>query len=53
MREQNFTHCCKSCPWHGAKWDAKIWKFDFVPTEIKGLESYKVIVENDTVYVDV
>ena len=25
-----------TCPWHGAKWDASTWKFDFVPTEIKG-----------------
>ena len=40
-----------TCPWHGAKWDAgNLISF---PQKLKGLESYKVIVENETVYVDV
>ena len=43
----------KTCPWHGAKWDASIGNLISFPQKLKGLESYKVIVEDDTVYVDV
>jgi 3-phenylpropionate/trans-cinnamate dioxygenase ferredoxin component len=42
-----------TCPWHGAKWDASTGNLIWFPQQLKGLESYKVIVENDTVYVDV
>ena len=42
-----------TCPWHGAKWDASTGNLISFPQKLKGLESYKVIVENETVYVDV
>ena len=42
-----------TCPWHGAKWDASTGNLIWFPQKLKDLESYKVIVENDTVYVDV
>jgi nitrite reductase/ring-hydroxylating ferredoxin subunit len=42
-----------TCPWHGAKWDVTTGNLVWFPQNLKNLESYKVIVENDTVYVEV
>ncbi|CAN5434178.1 non-heme iron oxygenase ferredoxin subunit [soil metagenome] len=42
-----------TCPWHGAKWDATTGNLIWFPQKLKDLESYKVSVENETVYVEV
>ena len=42
-----------TCPWHGAKWDVTTGNLVWFPQNLKNLESYKVTVENDTVYVEV
>ena len=58
MRVQNFTKANLlanelTCPWHGAKWDATTGNLIWFPQKLKDLESYKVSVENETVYVEV
>ena len=42
-----------TCPWHGSKWDVTTGKLIAFPAKIRDEEAYKVIVEGDTVYVDV
>ena len=42
-----------TCPWHGSKWDVTTGKLIAFAAKIKDEEAYKVIVEGDTVYVDV
>src|ERR687889_2091389 len=41
------------CPWHGAKWDVTTGNLICFPQKLKPEESFKVSVENDTVYVEV
>ncbi|HXV89182.1 MAG TPA: Rieske 2Fe-2S domain-containing protein [Nitrososphaeraceae archaeon] len=40
------------CPWHGAKWDIKTGSLISFPQKLKPLQSYKVLIENDTLYVE-
>jgi nitrite reductase/ring-hydroxylating ferredoxin subunit len=40
------------CPWHGAKWDVTTGKLLLFPEKLKSLRSFKVNVENDSVYVE-
>jgi len=41
-----------TCDWHGAKFDCKNGKLIKFPGEINDLESYKVIVESDDVFIE-
>jgi nitrite reductase/ring-hydroxylating ferredoxin subunit len=40
------------CPWHGAKWDVTTGKLVLFPEKLKSLRSFKVSIENDSVYVE-
>ena len=40
------------CPWHGAKWDIKTGSLISFPQKLKPLQSRKVLIENDTLYVE-
>jgi 3-phenylpropionate/trans-cinnamate dioxygenase ferredoxin component len=40
------------CPWHGAKWDVTSGKMILFPEKLKSLTSFKVIVENDNLYLE-
>ena len=40
------------CPWHGARWDVTSGKVILFPEKLKSLHSFKVIVENDNLYVE-
>jgi nitrite reductase/ring-hydroxylating ferredoxin subunit len=42
-----------TCPWHGAKWDVTTGNLIWFPQKLKSEESFKVKVEDDTVYVEV
>jgi nitrite reductase/ring-hydroxylating ferredoxin subunit len=42
-----------TCGWHGAKFDCKTGKLSAFPVKIKDLNSYKVIVESENVFVEV
>ena len=41
------------CPWHGSKWDVTTGDLKWFPQKLKPLGSFKVIIENETVYVEV
>ena len=40
------------CPWNGAKWDVTTGKLILFPDKLKSLRSFKVSIENDSVYVE-
>jgi nitrite reductase/ring-hydroxylating ferredoxin subunit len=40
------------CPRHGAKWDVTTGKMILFPEKLKSLRSFKVSIENDSVYVE-
>jgi 3-phenylpropionate/trans-cinnamate dioxygenase ferredoxin component len=42
-----------TCPWHGAKWNVKTGSLISFPQKLKPLESHKVMVENDTLFIEV
>jgi nitrite reductase/ring-hydroxylating ferredoxin subunit len=42
-----------TCPWHGSKWDVTTGNLIWFPQKLNPAESFKVSVENDTVYVEV
>ena len=42
-----------TCGWHGAKFDCKTGKLSAFPAKIKDLNSYKVIVESENIFVEV
>jgi nitrite reductase/ring-hydroxylating ferredoxin subunit len=42
-----------TCPWHGAKWDIKTGGLISFPQKLKSLQSHKVLVENDTLFIEV
>jgi 3-phenylpropionate/trans-cinnamate dioxygenase ferredoxin component len=41
-----------TCGWHGAKFDCKTGKLHACPAKIKDLNSYKVIVESENVFLE-
>lgn len=41
-----------TCGWHGAKFDCKAGKLHAFPAKIKDLNSYKVIVESENVFLE-
>jgi nitrite reductase/ring-hydroxylating ferredoxin subunit len=42
-----------TCPWHGAKWDIKTGNLISFPQKLKPLQSHKVLVENDTLFIEI
>ena len=42
-----------TCPWHGAKWDIKTGNLISFPQKLRPLQSHKVLIENDTLYVEI
>ena len=42
-----------TCPWHGAKWDIKTGNLVSFPQKLKPLQSHKVLIENNTLYVEI
>lgn len=41
-----------TCDWHGAKFDCKTGKLHAFPAKIKDLNTYKVIVESDNIFLE-
>lgn len=41
------------CPWHGAKWDIKTGNLISFPQKLRPLQSHKILIENDTLYVEI
>lgn len=42
-----------TCDWHGAKFDCKTGKLHAFPAKIKDLDSYKVVVESDNIFLEI
>ena len=42
-----------TCGWHGAKFDCKTGKLSAFPAKVKDLNSYKVVVESENIFVEV
>ena len=42
-----------TCGWHGAKFDCKTGKLSAFPAKIKDLNSYKVVIESENIFVEV
>jgi len=42
-----------TCGWHGAKFDCKTGKLSAFPVKVKDLNSYKVVVESENIFVEV
>jgi len=40
-------------PWHGAKWDIKTGNLISFPQKLRPLQSHKILIENDTLYVEI
>ncbi|MDE1763622.1 MAG: non-heme iron oxygenase ferredoxin subunit [Patescibacteria group bacterium] len=45
--------CTITCGWHGAKFDCQTGKLLAFPAKIKDLQSYKVVVESDNIFLEV
>src|SRR3989304_7807786 len=41
-----------TCDWHGAKFDCKTGKLHAFPAKIKDLDSYKVVVDSDNIFLE-
>ena len=41
-----------TCDWHGAQFDCKSGKLVKFPAKINDLESYNVVIESDTIFVE-
>jgi len=41
-----------TCDWHGAQFDCKSGKLVKFPAKINDLESFKVVIESDTIFVE-
>ncbi|MFQ6025420.1 MAG: Rieske (2Fe-2S) protein [Nitrosopumilaceae archaeon] len=42
-----------TCPWHGSTWDCKSGKLIAFATKLNDLNSYKVVVESDSVFLEI
>jgi 3-phenylpropionate/trans-cinnamate dioxygenase ferredoxin component len=42
-----------TCPWHGAKWNVETGELLWFSQKLRNQESYRVIVENNNVFVEV
>ncbi len=42
-----------TCGWHGAQFDCKTGKLAKFPAKINDLKSYKVVIEADSVFIEV
>lgn len=42
-----------TCPWHGAKWDLKTGNLIWFPQKLSAQETYKVLVEDQNVYIEI
>lgn len=52
LHEGELNNSELTCPWHGAKWDIKTGSLISFPQKLKPLLSHKVLIENDTLYVE-
>jgi len=42
-----------TCPWHGAKWDLTTGQLIWFRESLEPIESYTVVIEDDTLFVEI
>lgn len=42
-----------TCPWHSAKWNLETGELVWFTQKLKNQESFKVVVEDDSVFIDI
>ena len=52
LSEGKLDGCVITCGWHGAQFDCKTGKLEKFPANIRDLTSYNVVVESDSVFVE-
>ena len=52
LSEGKLEGCIITCGWHAAQFDCKTGKLVKFPAKIRDLTSYKVVVESDSVFVE-
>ena len=52
LSEGKLDRCVVTCGWHAAEFDCKTGKLVKFPVKIRDLTSYNVIVESDSVFVE-
>lgn len=52
LSEGKLDGCVITCGWHGAQFDCKTGKLEKFPAKIRDLTSYNVVVESDSVFVE-
>lgn len=52
LSEGKLDGCTITCGWHGAQFDCKTGKLEKFPAKIRDLTSYNVVVESDSVFVE-
>jgi nitrite reductase/ring-hydroxylating ferredoxin subunit len=53
LHEGELNNSELTCPWHGAKWDIKTGGLISFPQKLKSLQSHKILVDNDTLFIEV
>mgnify|MGYP003576058575 CR=1 FL=1 len=53
LHEGELSNSELTCPWHGAKWDIKTGSLISFPQKLKPLQSHRISVENDTLFIEV
>lgn len=53
LSEGNLDGQIVTCGWHGAKFDCRTGNLAEFPVKVKDLNSYKVIIESENVFVEV
>jgi nitrite reductase/ring-hydroxylating ferredoxin subunit len=53
LSEGNLDGTVVTCGWHGAKFDCKTGKLSAFPAKVKDLNSYKVVIESENIFVEV
>jgi nitrite reductase/ring-hydroxylating ferredoxin subunit len=52
LSEGKLEECTITCGWHGAQFDCKTGKLVKFPAKIRDLTSYNVVLESDSVFVE-
>ena len=53
LHEGELNNSELTCPWHGAKWDIKTGSLISFPQKLKPLQSHKISIENNTLFIEV
>lgn len=52
LSEGKLEGCTITCGWHGAQFNCETGSLEKFPAKIRDLTSYKVVVESDSVFVE-